>query len=184
MAISSIPAGAADYSDWLKNISAPGDPEALYAHETVKVAVSGNYVHLAWLGARRPGVGEKAFYSALFYTRSANGGLSFDKPRILAKGLGPFQTVRFPATSNNLAANGAYVHILYINDWIGDTGPAQTLAYLRSTDNGATFAASHFTPSLRDSMNQPSDKKRSPAAETISTSPACSITTRMELQTS
>lgn len=135
MATSSIPAVAADYSNWLKNISASGDPEALYNHMNAKVAVSGPYVHLAWYAAKKSG----NEVNALFYTRSTNGGITFENPRILAVGPKLFEAVRFPATSNNLAADGACVHIVYIA--ANATPVPSAVQYLRSTDNGATFAA-------------------------------------------
>jgi hypothetical protein len=131
IALSAIPAQAVDYSSWLKNISAAGDTEALYVHSNVKIAISGTYVHFAWLGTLKDFSGH-----ALFYTRSADGGLTFETPKILATDVSSdFFKVEFPPDYNNLAADGQYVHILYTVGW------PNKLQYLRSTDNGATFAA-------------------------------------------
>ncbi|MEI8309374.1 MAG: choice-of-anchor D domain-containing protein [Verrucomicrobiota bacterium] len=129
IALTSLSAGAADYSNWLKNLSASGDPTGLYSHSKVKVATSGNYVHVAWYAS----LIASPYSSAIFYTRSTDGGLTFETPRILASGANGMVT--FDATFNNLAADGAFVHIIYREGW------PEKLQYLRSTDNGATFAA-------------------------------------------
>jgi hypothetical protein len=130
MTISSLSANAADYSKWLKNISAPGDPGAAYIHTGVKIAVSGNFVHAAWLGSKKDWSG-----NVLFYTRSTNGGETFEVPRILASDTpADFFHVTFPPEFNNLAADGSCVHIVYMVGW------PNKVQYLRSADNGANFA--------------------------------------------
>jgi hypothetical protein len=129
IAMTSIPAQAVDYSSWLKNISAPGDPGALYVHNYVKVAVSGSYVHFAWEGRAKDGSA-----MSLFYTRSADGGITFDIPKIIATSPYSFG-IAFDGHFNNLVADGEYVHIIYTVGW------PSSLQYLRSTDSGATFAA-------------------------------------------
>jgi Concanavalin A-like lectin/glucanases superfamily/Abnormal spindle-like microcephaly-assoc'd, ASPM-SPD-2-Hydin len=128
MVFSSITARAADYSNWLKNISAAGDPDSLYIHNCVKVAVSGNYVHVAWLGTKKDWSD-----GAIFYTHSDDGGITFSVPKILASGLGQSQEA-FPPEFNNLAVDGQYVHLVYVVGW------PRKFEYLRSTDNGTTFA--------------------------------------------
>jgi hypothetical protein len=129
IALTSLPAGAVDYSNWLKNLSASGDPTALYSHTKVKIATSGNYVHVAWFGSQIA----SPYGVAIFYTRSTDGGLTFETPRILVSGAG--NMVTFDATFNNLAADGAFVHIVYREGW------PEKLQYLRSADNGANFEA-------------------------------------------
>ncbi len=133
LAFSCLSTVAADYSKWLKNISAAGDPGATYIHDNVKIAVSGNYVHLAWHATKSDWSG-----NALFYTRSSNGGATFDVPRILATdSSSDFYKVTFAPGFNNLAADGPYVHIVYMVGW-----PTK-LQYLRSADNGASFEAAN-----------------------------------------
>ena len=129
IALTSLSAGAADYSNWIKNLSASGDPDALYSHSKVKIATSGSYVHVAWFGNKKDYTG-----GAIFYTRSADGGLTFETPKILVSGANNVLT--FDATLNTLAADGAFVHIVYrdFSSW------PQKLQYLRSGDNGANFS--------------------------------------------
>jgi hypothetical protein len=127
MAISATPAPATDYSNWLNNISAAGDPDSLYIHNCVKLAVSGRYVHVAWHGTKKD-----SSDSVVFHTRSGDGGQTFSIPKIIARGLGHSQE-SFPAQFNNFVADGQCVHLVYVS------GSPNKLQYLRSTDNGATF---------------------------------------------
>jgi len=122
-------ASAADYSNWLKNLSAATDPDRLYNHGKVKIAVSGSYVHVVWLGFKKDWSG-----SVLFYRRSTDGGKTFEAPRQIAKDSPGERSLDLLPESHNVAADGAYVYILVT---IGP--PYYKLVFLRSADNGATF---------------------------------------------
>ncbi|MHC1728890.1 MAG: hypothetical protein AB9866_23290 [Syntrophobacteraceae bacterium] len=131
-----LPAGsqasAADYhySNWIKDLSALADPNALYYHQDPKVAVSGNYVHVVWFAWKT----DSSRDNRLFHARSVNGGQSFGTPVALASGSG---VIEVPRQWNNLVASGPYVHVVYITKTEAEW--PHNLVYLRSKDNGATF---------------------------------------------
>ena len=117
-------------SNWIQNLSLDADPQRLSNHETPKIAVSGSYVHAVWKARKLDGSGK-----SLYYRRSADGGKTFEAPKLLAQDSpSDFFGLEFDSRFNNLVADGAYVHIFYTVGW------PQKLNYLRSADNGATFA--------------------------------------------
>ncbi len=122
-----IAEAAADYSDRIKNLSLTADPEEKYNHEYVKMAVSGSYIHIAWKG-----MAKDYSHNIIFYTSSADGGITFETPRQLVKDANQNDS-EFRPEWNNFIADGAYVHLVYTIGW------PRRLMYLRSVNNGETF---------------------------------------------
>jgi len=115
-------AAVVPYSNYLKNLSLLADPNTDYIHENPKIAVSGQFVHIVWTGQKNDW-SEKV----IFYVRSADGGKTFEQPKLLVHSN---PTLNFDV-SNNFVADGQYLHIFYSYD--------TQLNYIRSADNGATF---------------------------------------------
>lgn len=119
------------YSSWIKNLSQDADPDHLYNHQNVKVAISGNYVHIVWHAFKNDFSGDEF----IFYRRSADGGNTFSAPKKLAHVAPGGYSFQMPPEWNNLVASGPYVHLYYAQGW------PERLIYLRSTDYGQSFAA-------------------------------------------
>lgn len=118
-----------DYSLWIKNLSYDADPNHLYNHRNVKVATSGNYVHVVWHAFKSDFSGDEF----IFYRRSADSGKTFSAPVKLAHVAPGSYSFVMPPEWNNLVASGPYVHVYYAQGW------PKRLVYLRSTDYGKTF---------------------------------------------
>jgi len=126
-AFPSIGQAAADYSERIQDISLMADPEEKYNHEYVKMAVSGSYIHIAWKG-----MAKDYSHNILYYTRSSDGGITFETPRQLVKDANQNDS-EFKPEWNNFVADGAYVHLVYTIGW------PRRLVYLRSVNNGESF---------------------------------------------
>ena len=116
--------GAGSYSKWLINISILGDTDEEYMHEFPKITTSGNYMHIVWFATK------KANYNrAIFYTRSTDGGITFETPKKLIET--SQNAIQFSEDWQTLAADSPYVNIAYCMNG--------SLLCLRSADDGTTF---------------------------------------------
>lgn len=129
-----LPALALDDSRWIQNLSAEADPDGLYFHQQVRLAVSGNYVHAVWIGVKKDYSGPKV----LFYRRSSNGGRSFEPPQAITHPEDASDWPSYDDTWNNLVVSGPYVHLFFRLE------SPQRLIYLRSEDNGDNFTPQTF----------------------------------------
>jgi len=121
---------AVSNSDWIKNVSQSFDPDGLYNHQDVKMAVSGTFVHLVWTG-----MATDWSHRVLIYARSVDGGVSFELPKEMARGSSSF----YDMTWNNFVADGSYVHLFHTpSEGLG-------LIYRRSADNGKNFDTVTFS---------------------------------------
>jgi len=114
-------------SNYIQNLSLDADPQHTDSHDISKIAVSGPYVHVVW---KSYNVADWSG-SSLHYRRSTDGGKTFEAPILLA----PKDTsLEFDQKYNSVVADGPYLHIFYTAGW------PRKLNYIRSTDNGGTFA--------------------------------------------
>jgi len=122
-----------DYSAQTRNMSGPVEPAGtVWEDSTPEVAVSGQYVHLAWLSVRQ----DDNSVRRICYRRSTDGGVSFGPVQALVNSTpGVFFGLDLPVAWKWLAVDGANVHLVYIEGW------PSTLSYIHSTDNGQTFSA-------------------------------------------
>jgi hypothetical protein len=99
------------------SLQSPGD-----MHYT-QIAVNGDTVHIVWYGTPPPG---GASSQEIFYTRSCNGGLTFEAPRIISQ-IDSFESI-FPS----ICVNGYSVHV----GWWDDNS---SFKYRRSLNGGETW---------------------------------------------
>lgn len=92
----------------------------------VRIAASGDYVHVA-------GAGDPLPDGSVLYFRSVNGGVSWDAPVVLASNLGEY------GGGQTVAVDGATVHVAYTTAMNGVGGGPTS--YIRSVDNGETWSS-------------------------------------------
>lgn len=108
-----------------------------YAHQPAIAVSNTGVVHLVW----RQFVDESKEQWRIYYTRSLDGGTTWESPKQLTEAIGIWQI--FP----RIAADGNYVHVVWAESRYLVSAPNGTVAefpeiyYKRSADGGTTWAS-------------------------------------------
>lgn len=107
---------------WSKPVRITDDATKVFR---ARIVVSGNTVHVGGQGEPKP-------EGAMVYFRSKDGGKTWDKPRVVAKDLGPY------GGGQTVAADGKMVYLAYVKARNG-VGGGDTY-FIRSEDEGTTWS--------------------------------------------
>jgi len=125
-----------DLSNITKNLSGYNPPGETWEDYYSEVQVSGNYVHVLWVSRKSDWTEIR-----LRYTRSTNGGATFEDPRVLYSVTPNTNDLVCGPTLRLLAVDGANVYIAFSRSYpaAGGRNWYYSLNFLRSLNNGATF---------------------------------------------
>lgn len=125
-----------DLSNFTKDISGFEPEGETWNDFCSEVQVSGKYVHVVWVSRDSDWTELR-----LCYSRSTDGGITFELPRVLYSVATSSQDLKYGDTLRMMAVEGANVHIAFSRSYpiSAERSWYYDLYYLRSTNNGATF---------------------------------------------